>query len=472
MTPWLRWTCLTLVAGILAVFLFGAGYVVGSIAPLPWLRQASAPTEVTQALQAAPSATEAPTAAPTTPPTATPAPTDLPTFTPVPTVTPYPTLTERATVPRPATRTPSLPTTTDADVDKAFGAFQEAWTLIHNEFLNRPIDDVKLIRGAIQGMVKTLDDPYSGYNDPEEFKRMTDDLSGQYEGIGVEVAERDGKVIIIAPIAGSPAEQAGLRPGDIIVRVNDRSAVGLTVAELGALIRGPAGTVIKLTVQRDGSPNNLDFTITRARITTKNVDTRELPPAARDAGLMYLRLANFGARSAADVRDTLRLMMAASPRGLILDLRGNPGGGLIAAIDIVSQFVGDGVVMFEEDADGKRQTFTARSGGLATRVPLVVLIDKGSASASEIVAGAIKDRGRGTLIGETTFGKGTVQNWHTLQNGQGGVRLTIARWLTPNGTWVHGQGIAPDQAVARTTEDRAAGRDPQLDRAIQYLLGK
>jgi carboxyl-terminal processing protease len=448
---------------VLAFGLFGAGYVAGSVAPLPWLRP----------VLAAEVALVQPTSSATAPPTLTPEPTatatPLPTGTPTPTETPFPTPTERAVTPQ-ATRAVTLPPATEAQVDTAFAAFREAWDMIHADYLNRPIDDVKLVRGAIRGMVRTLEDPYSGYNDPEEFRRLNDDLSGQFEGIGVEVAEKDGRIVIIAPISGSPAEKAGLRPGDIILRVDDRSVLGLNTAEVGGMVRGPAGTSVKLTIQRPNAPETLDVSITRARIVTKNVEALDLPAYARDQGLMYVKLANFGQRSAADMRETLRLMMAPSPKGLILDLRGNPGGSLFAAIDITSQFIADGVVMLEDDADGKRQTFTARPGGLATKVPLVVLIDKGSASASEIVAGAIKDRGRGTLIGETTFGKGTVQEWHQLANDQGGLRLTIARWLTPRGTWVHGQGVAPDIQVARTADDRAAGRDPQLDRAIQHLL--
>ncbi len=460
MDRWLRWTCVSGVALLVGVALFGAGYVVGSVAPLPWLRGARA-VEPQVALQ--------PTLTPP-PPSATPSPTPVPSATLPPTFTPFPTPTERAVTPQP-TRNATLPTATEPQVEAAFGALREAWTLIHAEYLNRPIDDVKLVQGALRGMVRTLDDPFSGYNDPEEFRRLNDDLSGQYEGIGIEVAEKDGRIVIIAPISGSPAEKAGLRPGDVIVRIDDKSLAGMSVTDIGGLVRGSAGTTVRVSVQRSGTPETLEVSITRARIQTRNVDSLEMPDYAREAGIMGIKLANFGPRSAADMRDALRLAMAPNPKGLILDLRGNPGGSLFAAIDIVSQFIGDGVVMLEEDAEGKRQTYTARPNGLATRAPLVVLIDKGSASASEIVAGAIKDRGRGTLVGETTFGKGTVQDWHQLANDQGGVRLTIARWLTPKGTWVHGQGIAPDIYIPRTADDRTAGRDPQLERAIQHLLG-
>ena len=454
-------------AGVgLGAALFLAGYVVGSLRPLPWLQPAAAIAQAPAVSDTTPAtpAASLPTATPL--PSATPAPTGAP----APSVTPFPTPTERFITPQP-TRNVTLPPATQTEVDAAFQAFREVWDLIHTEYINRPVDDVALVRGAIRGMVRALEDPFSGYSDPVEFRRQQDDLNGEFEGIGVEVAEREGRIVIVAPIAGSPAEKAGLLPGDIILRVDDRNVMGLNVTEIGGLVRGPAGSVVRLTVQRQGVSQPFETPVTRARIQVKNVETRDLFNEAREAGIVYVKLSSFGQRSAGEMREALRLATAADPKGLILDLRGNPGGSLFAAIDIVSQFIGDGVVMLEEDADGKRQVFTARPNGLATRVPLAVLIDKGSASASEIVAGAIKDRARGTLIGETTFGKGTVQNWNTLGGGEGGLRLTIARWLTPNGTWVHGKGIAPDIAVPRTSEDRLAGRDPQLDRAVQHLRG-
>lgn len=454
MTP--MWsTTLALIGG---VALFGSGYLAGHLAPMPWLR----PAEAT-----APAATATPPASATPAPTASP--TLLPSPTPRPSVTPFPTPTQRF-VPRQPTRVPTLPAATEKETQDAFAALSEVWDLLHADSIQRPLDDVRLVRGAIKGMVRALNDTFSGYNDPEEYRRLTEELSGEYEGIGIEVGDRDGRIVIIAPMPGSPAEQAGLRAGDQLLRIDDQSVLGLSAGDLGGLVRGPAGTTVRLTVQRVGFSAPLEIAVTRARIVTPQVETRDLSTEAQAEGLAYIRVGSFGQRSAQELRESLRQIMAGTPRGLILDLRGNPGGSLIAAIDITSQFIGDGVVMLQEDADGNRTSYPARAGGLATGIPLVVLVDGSSASASEIVAGAVQDRGRGTLIGETTFGKGTVQDWRRLRNDQGGLRLTTSRWLTPRGTWVHGQGVTPDIQIPRSADDRAAGRDPQLERAILYLV--
>lgn len=442
---------------VTAVVLFASGYLTGNFAPLPWLRSGGTPLP----------ASAAPVASATAELTATPLPTA--TATPVPSVTPFPTPTERV-VPRQPTRAPSLPPGTEKEVEDAFAAFTEVWTLIHANYLTRPVNDVALVRGAIRGMVRSLGDTFSGYNDPDEYQRLNDSLNGAFEGIGIEVGDRDGRVVIVAPMPGSPAEKAGLRAGDQIVRIDDMSIAGSSADDLGSLIRGPAGTTVRLTVQRVGTPQPIEVSIVRARIVTPNVETKELGGEAQAAGIAYVRINSFGQRSGQEFREALRQALAGTPRGLVLDLRGNPGGSLAAAVDIASQFLSGGIVLLQENADGQRTPFNARPNGLAQDVPLVVLVDRGSASASEIVAGAIQDRGRGILVGETTFGKGTVQDWRRLANNQGGLRLTTAHWLTPRGTWVHGQGIAPDVPVTRSAEDRAAGRDPQLERAVQELL--
>ena len=442
---------------ITGVALFASGYLTGSIAPLPWLRSGDAPLPASAAPVA--SVTPAPTAMPLSTATAT----------PVPSVTPFATPTERV-VPRQPTRAPSLPPASEKDVQDAFAAFTEVWTLVHEAYLTRPVNDVALVRGAIRGMVRSLGDTFSGYNDPDEYQRLNDALNGAFEGVGIEVGDRDGSVVIIAPMPGSPAEKAGLRAGDQILRIDDASIVGISADDLGGLVRGPAGTTVRLTVQRVGSPQPIEVSIVRARIVTPNVETKDLGGEAQAAGIAYVRVNGFGQRTGQEFRETLRQALAATPRGLVLDLRGNPGGSLVAAVDIASQFLSGGIVLLQENADGQRTPFNARPNGLAPNVPLVVLVDKGSASASEVVAAAIQDRGRGLLVGETTFGKGTVQDWRRLANNQGGLRLTTARWLTPRGTWVHGQGIAPDVVVTRTADDRAAGRDPQLERAVQQLL--
>jgi carboxyl-terminal processing protease len=267
-------------------------------------------------------------------------------------------------------------------------------------------------------------------------------------------------------MSGSPAEQAGLRSGDLIVQIDGEDIVDQDLTTVVGKVRGPAGSSVTLAVRREGHDGLLKFTITRAKIAIPSVESRML-----DANVGYVRLNSFGDKTAGELKRQLRELLADQPAGLVLDLRGNPGGYLDTAIDVVSQFVPDGVVMLERFGDDTEKTYRARSGGLATAVPLVVLIDQGSASASEIVAGAIQDRGRGTLVGETSYGKGSVQAPHDLQ-GDGGIRITIARWLTPDGHWIHGAGITPDVVVERTEADHAAGRDPQLDKAIELLTNQ
>jgi carboxyl-terminal processing protease len=293
-------------------------------------------------------------------------------------------------------------------------------------------------------------------------------LDGELEGIGatVETDVKTGYTRIVSPMPGSPAEAVGLLPADLIISVDGEDIAGQDINTVVGKVRGPAGSTVTLEIQREGESDLRTFAVTRAKITIASVESE-----LRADGLGYVRINSFGEKTGTELRRQLRELLAQAPRGLILDLRGNPGGYLSAAIDVVSEFIPDGVVMLERFGDGSEKTYTAHSGGLATQVPLVVLIDKGSASASEIVAGAIQDRGRGQLVGEQSYGKGSVQAPHALA-GDGAIRVTIARWLTPSGSWIHEKGITPDLVVERTEDDRAAGRDPQLDRAIELLTNQ
>lgn len=352
-----------------------------------------------------------------------------------------------------------------AHLGQTFAPFWETWDLVHREYYQQPVSDTLLVQGAIKGMLESLHDEHTGYMPPNEFRIATSDIQGQLEGIGAEVDSRQGVLTIVSPLPGSPAEKAGLRPGDVIVSVDGRDVTGMSLLDAITLVRGPAGTTVHLEVRRSGQSDLLRFDIVRARITVPSVSSRSL-----DGGYGYVRINTFGDQTTDELRAALKTLLAAQPRGLILDLRGNPGGSLRTAIDVASQFIASGTVMIEEWGDGHKDTFTADGRGLATEVPLTVLIDAGSASASEIVAGAIQDRGRGKLVGEKSFGKGTVQDWRALQGGEnGGVRITIARWLTPNGRWIHGQGLTPDVPATRSADDMRAGYDPQLDAAIDTL---
>jgi carboxyl-terminal processing protease len=323
------------------------------------------------------------------------------------------------------------------------------------------------MQGAIRGMLDSLGDFHTGYMSPAEYTIALTSQSGELEGIGALVEAAGDYLRIVSPMPGSPAESAGILPGDLIIKVDGLDVAGLGEAEIISLVRGPAGTTVHLTVQRDEHTDPLDFDIVRARITIPSVEGRML-----DGNVGYVKINNFGETTTRELKDQLRSLLSQQPAGLVLDLRGNPGGYLDTAIEVVSQFIGEGVVMRERSGDGSEKTYQAIRGGLATDVPLVVLIDKGSASASEIVAGAVQDLARGTLVGETTYGKGSVQNWHRLLGDNGAVRVTIARWYTPNGRSIHKLGITPDVTIPLTEDDRTGGRDPQLDEAVRLLSGK
>lgn len=346
--------------------------------------------------------------------------------------------------------------------------FERIWNLVHQEYFQQPLDDEALIQGAIDGMLETLGDKHSSYMPPQEFEMLNADFNGSYTGIGALVEAEGDQLLIVSPFDDSPAEAAGLKPGDEIVRV-DNTYISEFDDPLAAItiVRGPQGTPVTLLIRRE--QQEFEVTIIRDTIPLVSASSEML-----EDGIGYIRVADFSQSTDEQLEEALTEVLSQEPKGLILDLRGNPGGSLDTSIRVTSQFIGDGIVMIEEWGDGRRQDYMSRTGGLATdpNLPLVVLIDRGSASASEIVAGAIQDRGRGQLLGELTYGKGTVQNWHDLGVENGGVRITIARWLTPNGTWVHEKGIVPDIVVVPSDADYEAGRDIQLESAVKLLLGQ
>ncbi len=348
------------------------------------------------------------------------------------------------------------------EASELFQPFWQVYNLIINEYVDTVEPEV-LLEGAINGMIGALDDEFSGYMNPEVYPLMNDDLSGSVEGIGavVETVDETQEIRIATVLEGSPAAAAGIRDGDVFVRVNGEEVAGWTQMELVAKVRGRAGTVVNLTLRR--GDQLLDFSVTRARIEVPNVEQRLL-----ESNIGYVKLRDFTADARKKLDEALETLDVNNLDGLILDLRGNPGGLLSTAIDISSAFIKDGVILQEDFGNGQEQIYNANGSYIGVSVPLVLLVDEDSASASELVAGALQDRGRATIIGETTFGKGTVQTWRELVNG-GGVRLTIARWLTPNGNWIHGQGITPDIVVEWTPESYNDPDDPQLQAAINHL---
>lgn len=348
-----------------------------------------------------------------------------------------------------------------------FAPFWQAWDLVHKEYVDQPVNDTALMQGAISGMMNALGDPHSSYMDPVQYKDETTQLSGEYEGIGAWV-NIDGKYLTITqPMPGSPAEKAGLKPGDQIIAIDGASMTGILPEIARQKVLGPKGTTVTLTIQREGVDQPFDVQVTRAAITVPSVISKML-----NGNVAYVQLTDFGQNTDQDLRKELDTLLAQKPVGLILDLRNNGGGIRDVGVEVASEFIDKGVIMYQVAGDGTRTTFDALPGGKATKIPLVVLVNKYTASASEIVSGAIQDYGRGKLVGETTYGKGSVQNWIPLMNNQGAVRITIARWLTPNGRQINGVGLTPDVAVTLTDQDTQAGKDPQLDKAVELLTQK
>jgi carboxyl-terminal processing protease len=359
-----------------------------------------------------------------------------------------------------------------------FQPFWDTYQTIERRYAGGEIDDEALVRGAIRGMVEALGDPYSAYLTPEEYQSGLQDLSGQFEGIGAEIGTKSASggtsecstlgpeclLIVVAPLEGSPAEKAGLLAGDAILAVDGAGLDGLTVDGARDKVRGRKGTEVVLTIKRGEDPA-FDVAIVRDVIAQREVIEEDLA----DGAIGYIRVTGFSDNAAQQYHDALAEDIEAGRTKLILDLRGNPGGYVTAARRIASEFVSSGPLFWEQTADGKQEATDASSGGLALDedIRLVVLVDRGSASASEIVAGALQDRKRATIVGETTFGKGTVQQWIELPE-TGALKLTIARWLTPDKRWIHQVGIVPDVAVTLPAEPDP-DEDLIRDKAIELL---
>jgi carboxyl-terminal processing protease len=388
------------------------------------------------------------------------------------------------------------------DERDAWQPFWDVYDAVTRRYPLEPIERSTLIEGAIRGLVESVGDPYSSYLSPEDFTGTLNDISGTFEGIGAEIGSVDSNgntsdcakfgpdchLVIIAPIDGSPAEKAGLKPGDVVLKVDGSTLDGLTPDEARDRVRGKAGTEITLHIQRfaapvpaptgpTGSPaagatqpprqvlDEFDVTLVRAKIQRREVTSRVL--AGGTVG--YVSLAGFSGEGAKQLETAIKVHLDNGIKKIVLDLRGNPGGFVPDALDVASEFIASGPIFWTEDAKGAQTKTDARSEGIATdpSIQVVVLIDRGSASASEIVAGALQDRGRAKLIGETSFGKGTVQEWIDLGE-LGGVKLTVNKWLTPNKRWIHKVGLTPDVPVT-VPADTPPGSDPVLDKALEVL---
>ncbi|MBI2936567.1 MAG: S41 family peptidase [Chloroflexi bacterium] len=342
----------------------------------------------------------------------------------------------------------------------------EIWNVIREEHVDRKtLDPEKLRQGAIKGLLDTLNDPHTSYLNAQQYRLQTSELQGSFFGIGAELGLRDSQLIVVAPFPNSPAERSGVRPGDKILSVDGLATKGVSLPEAVLKIRGPKGAKVVLTVLHDGDETPVDIAVIRDEIRTRSVIL-----TWRGDNIAHIRLTTFAQRTEEELKAALEEIRSKGGKGIILDLRNNGGGLLTAAVGVSSQFLSGGLVLTEEDYTGRRSSQRVIPGGLALETPLVVLVNNFSASASEIVAGALQDQGRATVIGTVTFGKGTINHVRELQDGSA-LYISIARWFTPKGRKIEGAGITPDMVVAISEEDRAQGADPQLQRGLDYLAG-
>ena len=341
-----------------------------------------------------------------------------------------------------------------------FTKFWKTWDLVHKKFVGE-INDQALLDGAVQGMVSSLDDPYTVFLDSKETSDFNKDIEGSLEGIGAEVGIKKGRLVIIAPLPGSPAEKTGLLAGDQILKIGDKDVDGLSFEEAIREIRGLKGTKVKLIILR-GIGTQKTFIITRDTITIDSVTWKF------EKDVAVIKITRFGEDTAEKLREASQDALSKGVTGIVLDLRNNPGGYLDSAIDVASIFLQSKTVVIEQSKDGKQTKFNSKGKALFSSLPLVVLINSGSASASEIVAGAILDNNRGTIIGETSFGKGSVQTIEVLDDGST-VHITIAKWLTPKGISISEKGIKPDIVIKVKENEYLTGDDVQLDKALELL---
>lgn len=347
------------------------------------------------------------------------------------------------------------------DID--FALFWEVWQKVKDHYAGE-INNQEMVYDAINGALRSLDDPYTLFLPPDEAKRFNDDLKGSFEGVGAEIEKRSGAITVIAPLEGSPAEKAGLKPKDIILKIDGAETTDMSLDEAVGKIRGKSGTVVKLVIIREGAGEPLEVSITRGTIVVKSVKWE-----MKEGNIGYIKLNQFGEDTRSLMDAALNEMSSKKPKGVVLDVRNNPGGFLDTAIDITSLFLAErGAIVKEKDKSGQLKELKATSKAKFTETPMVVIMNGGSASASEILAGALADYGRAKTVGEKTFGKGSVQELSDVAGGSA-VRITVAQWLTPKGRQINKEGLRPDIEVKLTEEDEKNKRDPQLERAMAEL---
>jgi len=347
-----------------------------------------------------------------------------------------------------------------------FSLFWKVWDILKEKYVDASkLDAQKLFYGAIKGMLAATGDPYTSFFDPEENKKFNEDITGSFEGIGAEIGIKGGILTVIAPLEGAPAEKAGLRAGDKIIKIEDKSTSDISIDEAVDMLHGKKGTEVKITIFREGEQDSREISIIRDVINVKSVKFEE-----KDENIAYIKISRFGDNTFKEFSAVLREINKQEIKGIILDLRNDPGGYLETAVEIGSKMLSKGsVVVVEENGEGKQEKLLARGGDEFSSIKTVVLINEGSASASEILAGALREgRDNVTLVGKKSYGKGSVQEFLNLSGGTA-MKVTVAKWLTPKGNQINEKGISPDVEVELTNDDYNNNRDPQLDKALEIV---
>jgi len=346
-----------------------------------------------------------------------------------------------------------------------FSMFWNVWDRLEKDYLDKKdINHTQMVLGAIQGMVASLNDPYTVFLKPPENKEVKEDLNGSFEGVGIQLGYKEDQLAVIAPLSGTPAQKAGVKAGDLILKIDGNTTTGLSLDEAAKKIRGPKGTIVKLTLLRSGEKETYEVELSRETIIVASVEVEFL----EEGKIAHLKLSKFGDRTSEEWDKAILTILNQKPevKGIILDLRNNPGGYLTGSIFIASEFLGSGTVVQQEYANGTKETYSVNRKGKLLTQPLVVLINEGSASSSEIVAGSLQDHTRAKILGTKSFGKGTIQEAQDLSNGAG-LHITTARWLLPSGNSINKVGIKPDIEVK---DDAKTDIDEQLDKAISTFL--
>lgn len=349
-----------------------------------------------------------------------------------------------------------------------FSLFWKSWDELKNNYVDaNKLDATQMLYGSIKGMLKATGDPYNAFFSPEENKKFNEEITGSFEGIGAEIGIKNNVLTIIAPLKESPADKAGIRPGDKILKINDESTEDMTIEEAVEKIRGPKNSEVKLVIFRNGDPETKEIIVKRGII---NVKSATLEFKGGEGNTAYVELNRFGNDTNRDFGAITREITGKKIKGVILDLRDNPGGYLDTSIDVASRMIPKGkIVVIEEDSQGNKTNSYANGGDLLSEYFTVVLINEGSASASEILAGALREnRENVTIVGKKSFGKGSVQKFINLDNGTA-MKVTVAKWLTPKGNHIDNEGIKPDMEIELTDDDFNNNRDPQLDKAIEII---